>query len=86
MKPKTILYLLLALALLAALAFLPVDNNLGGWTLFEGWKEKGRVQKVVLRGKIAFKNGSLLVNPGYGKMSGNCGILMTLFPLGKGKT
>jgi carbamoyl-phosphate synthase / aspartate carbamoyltransferase / dihydroorotase len=38
-----------------------------GWTPFEGWKVKGRVRKVVLRGETAFEDGKVLVNPGYGK-------------------
>jgi carbamoyl-phosphate synthase/aspartate carbamoyltransferase/dihydroorotase len=38
-----------------------------GWTPFEGWKVKGRVQKVVLRGRTAFENGKILAAPGYGK-------------------
>ena len=38
-----------------------------GWTPFEGWKVKGKVSKVVLRGKTAFENGEILVKPGYGK-------------------
>jgi carbamoyl-phosphate synthase/aspartate carbamoyltransferase/dihydroorotase len=38
-----------------------------GWTPFEGWQVKGRVTKVVLRGREAFKNGKILVEPGYGK-------------------
>jgi carbamoyl-phosphate synthase / aspartate carbamoyltransferase / dihydroorotase len=37
------------------------------WTPFEGWKVKGRVKKVVLRGKTAFENGKVLVEAGYGK-------------------
>jgi dihydroorotase-like cyclic amidohydrolase len=37
-----------------------------GWTPFEGWKVKGRVRKVVLRGKIAFEEGMVLAEPGYG--------------------
>jgi len=37
-----------------------------GWTPFEGWKVKGRVRKVILRGKTAFEDGELLVEPGYG--------------------
>ena len=37
-----------------------------GWTPFEGWKVKGRVRKVVLRGKTAFEDGKILVEPGYG--------------------
>jgi carbamoyl-phosphate synthase/aspartate carbamoyltransferase/dihydroorotase len=38
-----------------------------GWTPFEGWKVKGKVRKVVLRGKTAFQDGRVLVEPGYGK-------------------
>jgi carbamoyl-phosphate synthase/aspartate carbamoyltransferase/dihydroorotase len=38
-----------------------------GWTPFEGWKVKGRVRKVVLRGKTAFEDGKILVVPGYGR-------------------
>lgn len=38
-----------------------------GWTPFEGWKVKGRVRKVVLRGQSAFQDGKILVPPGYGK-------------------
>lgn len=38
-----------------------------GWTPFEGWKVKGRVTRVVLRGREAFKDGKILVEPGYGR-------------------
>jgi carbamoyl-phosphate synthase/aspartate carbamoyltransferase/dihydroorotase len=38
-----------------------------GWTPFEGWKVKGRVRKVVLRGKTAFEDGKVLVDKGYGR-------------------
>jgi carbamoyl-phosphate synthase/aspartate carbamoyltransferase/dihydroorotase len=38
-----------------------------GWTPFEGWKVKGRVKKVVLRGTTTFEDGKILVEPGYGK-------------------
>jgi dihydroorotase-like cyclic amidohydrolase len=38
-----------------------------GWTPFEGWKVKGRVRKVVLRGTTVFEGGKILVGPGYGK-------------------
>ena len=37
------------------------------WTPFEGWKVKGKVRKVVLRGKTAFEDGKILVEAGYGK-------------------
>jgi carbamoyl-phosphate synthase/aspartate carbamoyltransferase/dihydroorotase len=38
-----------------------------GWTPFEGWKVKGKVRKVLLRGKTAFEDGKILVEPGYGR-------------------
>ena len=38
-----------------------------GWTPFEGWRVKGKVRKVVLRGKTAFEDGKILVQPGYGR-------------------
>jgi carbamoyl-phosphate synthase/aspartate carbamoyltransferase/dihydroorotase len=38
-----------------------------GWTPFEGWKVRGEVRKVVLRGKTAFEDGKILVEQGYGK-------------------
>ena len=38
-----------------------------GWTPFEGWKVKGKVRKVVLRGRTAFEDGRILVEKGYGQ-------------------
>ena len=38
-----------------------------GWTPFEGWKVKGRVRRVVLRGQEAFKDGKVLAEKGFGK-------------------
>ena len=38
-----------------------------GWTPFEGWKVKGRVRKVVLRGQTAFEDGRILAERGYGR-------------------
>jgi carbamoyl-phosphate synthase/aspartate carbamoyltransferase/dihydroorotase len=37
------------------------------WTPFEGWKVKGRIRRVVLRGQTAYENGKILVEPGYGR-------------------
>jgi carbamoyl-phosphate synthase / aspartate carbamoyltransferase / dihydroorotase len=37
-----------------------------GWTPFEGWKVKGRVRRVVLRGIEACKDGEILAIPGFG--------------------
>lgn len=37
------------------------------WTPFEGWKVKGKVKKVVLRGQTAFEDGKVLVKAGYGR-------------------
>lgn len=38
-----------------------------GWTPFEGWKVRGKVRKVVLRGTTAYEDGEILVKPGYGE-------------------
>ncbi|MCC6300345.1 MAG: amidohydrolase family protein [Anaerolineales bacterium] len=38
-----------------------------GWTPFEGWQVKGRVKRVVLRGKVAFEDGKVLAEKGYGQ-------------------
>ena len=38
-----------------------------GWTPFEGWKVKGRVMRVVLRGREAFKDGKVLAEKSFGK-------------------
>jgi carbamoyl-phosphate synthase/aspartate carbamoyltransferase/dihydroorotase len=38
-----------------------------GWTPFEGWQVKGRVMRVVLRGKDIFLSGKILAEPGSGK-------------------
>ena len=37
-----------------------------GWTPFEGWQVKGRVRRVVLRGRDAFKDGKVLAETGSG--------------------
>jgi carbamoyl-phosphate synthase/aspartate carbamoyltransferase/dihydroorotase len=38
-----------------------------GWTPFEGWKVMGRVRKVVLRGREAYRDSKVLVETGFGK-------------------
>jgi carbamoyl-phosphate synthase/aspartate carbamoyltransferase/dihydroorotase len=38
-----------------------------GWTPFEGWKVRGKVRRVILRGKLAFEDGKILAAPGYGE-------------------
>ncbi|XP_039962623.1 CAD protein [Bactrocera tryoni] len=37
------------------------------WTPFEGMKVKGKVHRVVLRGEVAFVDGEVLVQPGFGQ-------------------
>lgn len=39
-----------------------------GWSPFDGWKVKGKVTKVFLRGKKVFENGKILANSGEGKV------------------
>ncbi|MDP3941050.1 MAG: amidohydrolase family protein [bacterium] len=38
------------------------------WSPFDGWKMRGRVKKVFLRGKKVFEDGNLLAKPGSGKI------------------
>lgn len=37
-----------------------------GWTPFEGWKVRGQVRRVFLRGQEVFRDGRVLARPGYG--------------------
>ncbi len=37
------------------------------WTPFEGWKLRGRVQRVVLRGREVYRDGKILSAPGSGR-------------------
>ena len=38
-----------------------------GWTPFEGWPVQGRVERVFLRGQLAYDHGQVLAPPGYGR-------------------
>lgn len=38
-----------------------------GWTPFEGWKVRGKVRKVILRGMTAYEDGKVLAEPGSGR-------------------
>jgi carbamoyl-phosphate synthase/aspartate carbamoyltransferase/dihydroorotase len=38
-----------------------------GWTPFEGRRVQGRLRKVILRGKTAFEDGSIIAQPGFGR-------------------
>lgn len=38
-----------------------------GWSPFEGWQVKGRLRRVVLRGKDAYRDGQVLAPPGSGR-------------------
>lgn len=38
-----------------------------GWSPYHGWRVKGKVRKVLIRGKKVFENDRLLVKPGTGK-------------------
>ncbi|EGG23846.1 dihydroorotase [Cavenderia fasciculata] len=38
-----------------------------GWTPFSGLKVRGRVTRVVLRGKLAYLDGKVIAQPGYGQ-------------------
>jgi len=38
-----------------------------GWTPFEGWQVNGRVTRVVLRGREAYRDGQVLAESGFGR-------------------
>jgi carbamoyl-phosphate synthase/aspartate carbamoyltransferase/dihydroorotase len=38
-----------------------------GWTPFEGRRLRGRVRRVVLRGRLAYEDGRVLAAPGSGR-------------------
>jgi len=38
-----------------------------GWTPFEGWRTRGKVEQVFLRGRAVFKDGKFNVESGYGQ-------------------
>jgi len=38
-----------------------------GWTPFEGWKVRGRLRRVMLRGQEVLKNDQVVAPPGYGQ-------------------
>jgi carbamoyl-phosphate synthase/aspartate carbamoyltransferase/dihydroorotase len=38
------------------------------WSPFNGWKVKGKIKKVNIRGTLAFENDKILVQPGFGKI------------------
>lgn len=38
------------------------------WTPFEGWRVRGKVVRLFIRGTKVFEDGKVLVNPGFGKV------------------
>ena len=41
-------------------------RGMAGWTLYEGWKTRGRPWMTLLRGHVLFENGRLRQAPGFG--------------------
>lgn len=39
-----------------------------GWSPFDGWKVRGKVRKVYLRGMKVFEDGEVLARPGFGRL------------------
>jgi len=39
-----------------------------GWSPFNGWRVKGRVERVFLRGEEVYRHGQVLAQPGYGRL------------------
>lgn len=44
-----------------------LSHSKARWTPFAGTKVKGRVHRVVLRGEVAFVDGEVLIEPGFGQ-------------------
>lgn len=44
-----------------------LNHSKARWTPFAGMKVKGRVHRVVLRGEVAFVDGEVLLEPGFGQ-------------------
>jgi len=42
-------------------------RGMAGWTLYEGWKTRGRPWMTLLRGHVLFDNGRLRQTPGFGQ-------------------
>ena len=42
-------------------------NSKCGWTPFDGWNVRGKIEKVFLRGQLAFDGEQVTVEPGYGQ-------------------
>jgi dihydropyrimidinase len=42
-------------------------HGIAGWTLYEGWKSRGRPWMTVLRGQVLLNQGRLEQKPGYGR-------------------
>ena len=38
-----------------------------GWTPFDGWKVKGQLKRVILRGVTVFEDGEITAKPGSGR-------------------
>ncbi|MDP2637517.1 MAG: amidohydrolase family protein [Candidatus Levybacteria bacterium] len=50
-----------------------IINNLSlftkcGWSPFDGWEAKGKIEKVWIRTEKVFENGKILAKPGFGKV------------------
>jgi dihydropyrimidinase len=43
------------------------QRSVAGWTLFEGWKARGRPWMTLLRGRVLLNQGKLEQEPGYGR-------------------
>ena len=39
-----------------------------GWSPFNGWRVKGKVERVFIRGTKVFEDGKILVDPGFGRI------------------
>ena len=58
-----------AVPIVEAMAAITVADHHGmaGWTIYEGWKQRGRPWMTLLRGDVLLNQGRLEQKPGYGK-------------------
>ncbi|HEY7651299.1 MAG TPA: amidohydrolase family protein, partial [Methylomirabilota bacterium] len=48
-------------------------HGIAGWTLYEGWKARGRPWMTILRGQVLLNQGRLEQKPGYGQFLARTG-------------
>ena len=53
-------------------------KGVAGWTLYEGWAERGRPWMTLLRGNVLLRDGKLEQTPGFGRFLARRGLVAPL--------